>query len=186
MADWNKAILSGIQFKNIGEKIASTEALGEAITNLFLQVNNPSDFILSFFAIAIMPAIGEEIIFRGFFQREIYKYTKNLHLSIWFAAFIFSFIHFQFFGFFPRMVLGALFGYMMVWSGSILVPMAMHFTNNAMTLILMLAYKKHYITFDPEKSDQIPIVFIAVSLLTSLVILYSRKKRYDQLTSSHE
>jgi len=185
MADWNKGIHLPAVFKQIEENIIRTETLGESVTNLFLQVHSPGGFILSFFAIAIIPAIGEEMVFRGFFQRELYIYTNNIHLSVWIAAFIFSFIHFQFFGFFPRMILGALFGYMMIWTGSFLVPVMMHFANNSLTLILMLAYKNQFITFDPEKSEQIPLLFIFFSLLMSILILNNRKTRYDLLTSSY-
>jgi membrane protease YdiL (CAAX protease family) len=85
--------------------------------------------------LAIIPALGEELIFRACFQKVLGRWTGNYHLAIWLSAIIFSSIHFQFYGFFPRMFLGALFGYLLVWSGSIWLPILAHFLNNGMAVV---------------------------------------------------
>jgi len=185
IAEINKNIHLPEAFKNIENAIRKTEELAEALTSLFININSLSDFLLSILALSIIPAIGEEIIFRGFFQRELIQQTKNVHLSVWIAACVFSFIHFQFLGFFPRMILGALLGYMYVWSGSLLVPILMHFTNNALTLILLVAYRKEYISFDPESSKEIPYIVVLLTCSACIGILYNRKKTYDIQMSSY-
>ena len=64
----------------------------------------------------------------------VYKIT--IHIAIWITAFIFSAVHMQFYGFVPRMLLGALFGYMFVWTGSLWVPVLMHFVNNGIAVVV--------------------------------------------------
>ncbi len=179
LAELNQNIHLPEAFSSLEYSIRQTEKLAQELTMLFVNIDTPGDIILSFVAIAVIPAIGEEIIFRGFFQSELIQQTKNVHLSVWIAAFIFSFIHFQFLGFFPRMLLGALLGYMYVWSGSLLVPILMHFTNNALTLALLMAYKKGYTNFNPDSSEEIPYVFVFLSFIACVTILYYRKKTYD-------
>jgi len=85
--------------------------------------------------IAILPAIGEELLFRGVLQRIFANWTKNIHLGVWIAAILFSAMHMQFYGFLPRMMLGVLFGYLFVWSGSLLLPILCHFINNGSAVI---------------------------------------------------
>ncbi|HSY61671.1 MAG TPA: CPBP family intramembrane glutamic endopeptidase [Cytophaga sp.] len=185
LADINENIHLPESFSTLEKALRDTEKLAEELTMLFVRIDTPADIALSFFAIAVIPAIGEEIIFRGFFQRELIHQTKKMHLSIWITACVFSFIHFQFLGFFPRVLLGALLGYMYVWSGSLLVPILMHFTNNALTLILLMTYKKGYTNFNPDSSEEIPYVFVFLTLLLCLGILYNRKKTYDNHLSNH-
>lgn len=84
--------------------------------------------------IAIMAGIGEELLFRGVLQKILINWTRNTHVGILCAAIIFSAIHFQFFGFFPRMILGMVLGYLYVWSKSIWVPIIAHALNNALTV----------------------------------------------------
>lgn len=116
----------------------SAEDKAEALTEAFLQMNGSSDLIYNIVLIGILPAIGEELIFRGIIQRGLQQQFKNHHIGIWIAALLFSALHMQFYGFLPRLILGAFFGYLMVWTGSLWAPMIAHFLNN--TLALMLAY----------------------------------------------
>ena len=81
------------------------------MTYLLLKIDHPIDFFVNLFMIALLPAIGEELFFRGALQRSFTKMFSNPHVAIWVTAFIFSAIHMQFFGFFPRLFLGAAFGY---------------------------------------------------------------------------
>ncbi len=101
------------------------------ITQQFLDVSNFGEYLFNILVLALIPAIGEELLFRGFIQKALQKHTKNIHIAIWCSAILFSAIHCQFYGFFPRMFMGIIFGYLLYWSGSIFVPMACHFFNNA-------------------------------------------------------
>jgi membrane protease YdiL (CAAX protease family) len=122
--------LAGLEKK----MIIMEEKAGE-LTTLFLLSNTTTDLMVNFLMIAILPAIGEEFLFRGILQRLFVDWLRNSHLGIILAAFIFSFIHFQFYGFVPRFLLGLYFGYLMFWSASIWVPVVAHLINNGMAVI---------------------------------------------------
>ncbi len=100
-------------------------------TETMLEMKNIGQLLLNLFLVAVVPAICEELAFRGVLQSQLAKSFKNIHLAIWVTAIIFSAIHFQFFGFLPRMVLGAIFGYVLIYSGSIWMPILAHFINNS-------------------------------------------------------
>jgi membrane protease YdiL (CAAX protease family) len=102
---------------------------------LFLLSDSTGDLLVNFMMIAILPAIGEEFLFRGVLQRLFINWTRNAHVGILVSAFLFSFIHFQFYGFVPRFLLGLYFGYLMFWSASIWVPVAAHLINNGMAVL---------------------------------------------------
>ena len=108
------------------------------LTEQFLNVSTMSGLMINILLMALLPAVAEELTFRGVLQRlftpSIHRLTP--HIAIWCSAILFSAIHMQFYGFLPRMLMGALFGYLLVWTGSIWVPILMHFTNNAMAVTL--------------------------------------------------
>lgn len=103
----------------------------EAIINLLIQEPGIIALIANLFVIALLAALTEEFLFRGAIQRILEKWTENHHLVIWIAAILFSAIHLQFYGFIPRLILGAYFGYLLYWSKSIWLPVFAHFLNNA-------------------------------------------------------
>lgn len=127
-----------------------------ALTEQFLRVTTFGGLIINILLIALLPAIAEELTFRGVLQRLFAGNEQKKivpHVAIWCSAIIFSAIHLQFYGFVPRMLMGALFGYMLVWTGSIWVPILMHFTNNAIAVLLYFtAYHKGW---DIEHIDAI-------------------------------
>jgi membrane protease YdiL (CAAX protease family) len=112
------------------------EDRAKALTEAFLQMEGRSDLWVNILLMGLLPAVGEELIFRGILQRSIQHHSKNHHLAIWVAAFFFSALHFQFYGFLPRMMLGAFFGYLLVWTNSLWAPILAHFINNTMALLI--------------------------------------------------
>jgi membrane protease YdiL (CAAX protease family) len=105
------------------------------MTKQLLVMDSVNILLVNMLMLAIIPALGEELIFRACLQKIFGRWTGNYHLAIWLSAIIFSTIHFQFYGFMPRMFLGALFGYLLVWSGSIWLPILAHFLNNGMAVV---------------------------------------------------
>lgn len=123
--------------------IASEEDATE-LTKAFLDGRSTADLAVNLFMIAILPAIGEEFLFRGVLQRIFTDWTRNSHWAIAITAFVFSFVHFQFFGFLTRFLLGLLFGYLMLWSRSIWVPVVAHFINNGIAVVYYHFAKQPY------------------------------------------
>jgi uncharacterized protein len=101
------------------------------IVELFLSDSSMKGLLLNLLMIAVLPAIGEELFFRGVIQQQFIKVFRNPHVAVWVTAILFSFFHFQFHGFLPRMFLGVIFGYLFVWSGSLWLPVLAHLINNA-------------------------------------------------------
>ncbi len=117
------------------DKIIDMENEANHLMESFLNTITIKGFIANLVMICILPAIGEELLFRGIFQRLFIEWTKNVHAGILLGAFLFSFIHFQFFGFLPRLLLGIYFGYLFLWSRTIWLPVITHFTNNAVAVV---------------------------------------------------
>ena len=101
------------------------------MTNLFLQMDSWSDYFMNIIMIGILAAVGEELILRGILQPIFIKLTKNAHIGIIITAFIFSFIHFQFYGFFARFFMGVILGYLFYYTNNLWIPIIVHFFNNA-------------------------------------------------------
>ena len=105
----------------------------------FLNVKSMGGMMFNVFMIAIIPAVGEEFLFRGVILRLFKEWTKNAHIAVLVSAFLFSALHMQFYGFLPRLLLGIILGYLFVWSGSLWIPMLIHFINNAFAIIYIYA-----------------------------------------------
>jgi uncharacterized protein len=95
--------------------------------------------VLNVFLIGVVPAIGEEMMFRGILQQQLGRIFRNEHVMVWVTAAIFSAIHLQFEGFLARMILGALLGYLFVWTRNLWVPMIVHLLNNSLQIIYVYA-----------------------------------------------
>lgn len=107
----------------------------EKIIESFLKMNHLGDLLFNLLVIAIVPAIGEELFFRGYLQQSFSKWLSNRHVAIIVTAVLFSAIHLHFQAFFPRFILGVLLGYLFYWSGSLWLPILAHFANNAQAII---------------------------------------------------
>lgn len=125
---------------------------------------------------AIVPAIGEEVLFRGIIQRKIFHKIGDMHVSIWLTAVLFSATHLQFLGFFPRVLLGAMFGYMYAWSRNLWTPIIAHFVNNATTLMMVYLANHQLIAMDVENPESsISWVGALVSLVLTSGLLLNLK-----------
>ena len=121
--------------------------------------------------IALIPAIGEELTFRGVVQQALVKGCKNIHVGIILSAAIFSFIHFQFYGFLPRMFLGMLLGYMFYITGSLWMSILMHFVNNGSVVLIYYLNNKGITNVDAEHFGSVESVGLVIASLVVTVIL---------------
>ena len=133
--------------------------------------------VLNILLISLMPAIGEEFVFRGITQKNLGKILKNGHIAVWLSAFIFSLIHFQFEGLFARMGLGAIMGYSYYYTRNFWIPIILHFINNLIPL-LALAILKEDIT-DVNKFDSGFNWYLLILPLIGLPIIYFLFKNYN-------
>jgi membrane protease YdiL (CAAX protease family) len=151
-----------------------TEDQAAQLTDAFLKTNSIGGLGINLMMIAIIPAIGEEMLFRGIFQRLFSEWFRNTHLAILFTAFIFAAVHLQFYGILPRMILGILFGYLFYWTGSLWLPIFAHFLNNASAVIVSFLASRNIVNQDYENFGSTDnVFFILVStILTGLCLFW--------------
>lgn len=113
------------------------EENAKQITDILLGSKGILPFISNIIVIALTAAVTEEMLFRGALSNALAKFSISQHAVIWISAILFSAFHLQFYGFIPRMLLGAYFGYLLLWSKSMWLPIIAHFTNNATAVIGM-------------------------------------------------
>lgn len=149
------------------------------LTEAFLKVDSLWGLYFNIFMIAVLPAIGEELLFRGLIQRIFTRMTRNNHWGIWISAILFSALHMQFYGFIPRMLLGVLFGYLLVWSGSMWLPIAAHFINNGFAVVAMYMIDKEMMNPQVETfgADADTYVYTILSIVFVSIFLYLYRKQ---------
>lgn len=135
LSQLNQQITFPESLAGLETKLRAMEEAALEVTEKFVRTDNAGQFIATLFVVAILPAFGEELTFRSLLINFFSGNNSKLKIAIWVSAILFSAVHMQFFGFVPRMLLGALFGYMLVWSGSLWLPIVMHLTNNALAVI---------------------------------------------------
>lgn len=152
----------------------------DLINNLLISAH-PYELFFNLLVIAILPALGEELVFRGVLQKQLGRFWRNPHLAIWVSALIFSAFHLQFEGFLPRMILGAMLGYLLYWSKSLWVPIFAHFVNNGLQIVAQYFYQQELSTFNPDQQDEVHwglsiFSFILVALLSYRLYWYNQEK----------
>ena len=185
LADINQQMALPTFLEPLEAWMKTQEETAKQLTEQFLSVTTYSGLIINILLMALLPAVAEELTFRGVLQRLFqgsnvsdFHTVKVPHIAIWVTAILFSAIHMQFYGFLPRMLMGALFGYMLVWTGSLWVPILMHFTNNAMAVILYFVATRG--GWDMEKVDAIgsgdTLWLGIVSLVLTVVGIYAFRR----------
>lgn len=183
-----KMVLPDI-LKGIEEWMRVKELEAGALTKKLLVMNNYSDLAINLFMIAIIPAIGEELFFRGGMQNILGEWFKNHHWAIWVTGIIFSAIHVQFFGFFPRLILGVLFGYLFVYGKSIWLPILGHFLNNGAAVVVAFIMQKQGKSIEEIENSQVYdwyIYIISAIITLVLVWLYFKQAKKENLQEAYE
>lgn len=157
------------------KKMIELENEAARLTESLLAGLTISDLIVNLVIIAVLPALSEELLFRGIIQRLFLDMTKNIHLAIIICAAIFSFFHLQFYGFLPRFLLGIYFGYLFFWTQTIWIPIAAHFINNATAVIFYHFSSKpvSQTAIDEIGKGSDDVIFLAFSLLLLTFLLGS-------------
>lgn len=186
LAQWNQQLEFPAFLEGFEKWAQSNENQLEKLTMYLTQYDNTAQFILGIIVIGAIPGIGEELVFRGILQRKFHDLFNNPHIAIWVTGALFSFIHFQFYGFLPRMLLGVLFGYLYFWSGNIIIPMACHFANNAFTLYMMHLYHQDIVDMNIHENPEIPVMAVFFSVFASAGLLYLFKNQGEKESGSND
>jgi membrane protease YdiL (CAAX protease family) len=176
--------------RGIEEWMRNKEEQAKVLTETFLKTKTVSGLMVNMLIMALIPAFGEELLFRGVIQKIFINMTKSSHWGIIITAALFSAFHFQFLGFLPRFLLGLMLGYAMVMTGSLWSAVWLHFVNNASTVLVYYLHYTHVLKFSADEMGNTPNpVYIWGSLLMTLwlfTMLYNREgadirlKYYDR------
>lgn len=134
LGDLNQQLELPKALEGIENWMKTSEEQAKILTGKLLAVKDVQGLLFNIILIAMLPALGEELIFRGALQRILHEW-KGAIFAIWVTAFVFSAIHLQFYGFVPRLLMGTFFGYLLLWSGNLWLPILAHFTNNLLAVV---------------------------------------------------
>ncbi|MFN8242150.1 MAG: CPBP family intramembrane glutamic endopeptidase [Bacteroidales bacterium] len=179
VAKLNMQIVSGGFFPGIYKKIIAVEREASSISSVLMTSSGIPGLMLCVFIVALLPSLSEELFFRGFLQRFLVNNVQSAHLSVWIAAFVFSFIHFQFLGFLPRMLLGLIFGYLFLWSGNIWLPVIAHFCNNLVPVVSLYGKNSNEIITIMNNHEPTGMQFPVVGIILISLILFMIRRYYD-------
>lgn len=144
LSQWNKEMVLPPSLAEVEQMFRSMEDTALATTELVLSSKSIGRFILNLIVMAGLAALSEELFFRGALQQFIQERISNKHVAVWITALVFSIVHFQFYGFLPRLMLGAILGYLFLYTQNLWVPILFHFINNAFIVVF------HYFYGDSE------------------------------------
>ncbi|HEU5292356.1 MAG TPA: CPBP family intramembrane glutamic endopeptidase [Cyclobacteriaceae bacterium] len=184
ITEWNMHFQFPEFMKEFGDWARIQEDKLMEMTKVLTNFNAPAEFVIGLLVVAVLPGIGEELVFRGLIQNELWRGSKNIHVAIWVSAFLFSAIHIQFFGFVPRLLLGALFGYLYYWSGNLLIPMVAHFFHNGFTLTMIYMYNMGSTSFNIDSEESAPLLLVALCGVATFALLYYFRRNYISQPSS--
>jgi membrane protease YdiL (CAAX protease family) len=182
LAEWNSSVEIPTA---IGDWMQSKESHAGQLTEMFLDMPSVGLLIFNLIMIAVLPAVGEELIFRGIIQRGLLKQFGNPHLAIWLAAILFSAIHLQFFGFVPRMLMGVAMGYLLFWSGNLWYPIIAHLTNNAVSVIIAFGIQHGHITPEIETAGLDNGTIASFSLGFCMMLLFLFKQHQSSMNAEN-
>ena len=177
--EWNQNIPFPADMKDAEISMRKMEDQAQIFSEVFLNTATIQGLIINILLIGVLAAVGEEIFFRGLLQNLFLKGTGNAHVAIWISAFLFSFIHFQFFGFFPRMLLGAMIGYLFYWSGSLWAAILAHFINNAVSVVAYYLVNTGVVEENVAEQSNLVAALISVPLVIILLIIFKRNEKVN-------
>ncbi len=183
LTSWNEKMNFGATFESLEALLQQLEETAGDLTERMLQVDSFGGLLFNLLVIALIPAIGEELTFRGVLQQALTR-RCNVHVAVFLSAFIFSFIHFQFYGFLPRMFLGLLLGYLFYYSGSLWTSILMHFVNNGAAVVVAYLDYKGLIDVDIDHfgaTSNVWLLGASLVVTVGLIILSAKfKNKYGR------
>lgn len=183
LLEWTVAINEKMvlpqMFSGLEQWMKSTEADAAVITEAFLSTSTYKGLLFNLLVMALIPALGEEFIFRASFQQMLVQWFKKPHVAVIITAVFFSAVHMQFYGFLPRLLLGLLLGYVYFFTGNLWYAILLHFINNAFTVCIYFMAGKGVINADKlegQMSGSMVMVCVSALLFALTFILFIKQK----------
>ena len=178
LAEWNKGMELPQFLASMEEMMREMEDSSKVLTERFLNTTSEWMLFVNLLVMALLPAVCEEMMFRGWLQRALGQ-SVDYHTAIWVSAIVFSAIHFQFYGFIPRMLIGAALGYLYYYTGSLWAPIVAHFTNNAAAVVTAFLSYNGYTSIDFDLIGTGDTWYLSVASAAVCVALLFRLQSTD-------
>jgi membrane protease YdiL (CAAX protease family) len=190
------ALILSAALSELNEMIPLSKSLEKSFKSLEDEYNKQvfaianmrtvQDYIFSLIIIALLPAMFEEMLFRGSLQPVMISITKNALVGILITAILFSALHASFYGFLPRLALGLILGYIFYFSKNLWLSITFHFLNNALGITQMYALsKKGLLTEKAMSDDTLPLYYGLIALLALYFAFKVFKKESEVVISMH-
>lgn len=171
--DWLTVWNDSWDLGRVGELMRSLQDKTEGIMAAMFGTSTVGGLISNLVVVALIPAVCEEVFFRAGIQNLLQRWLKNPHAAIWITAVVFSLGHGEVFAFMPRMVIGAVLGYLYIYGGSLLPNMIAHFVNNAIIVVLYWLVSRGVIDIDPEAPLALGGIVITICSLAAITLFYA-------------
>ena len=179
---WNE----GWQFGPIEESMRRMSEMEKEMLEKMVSLTTVGELVLQLVIIALVPAVCEELFFRGGVQQILSGWFKNRHVAVIVAALVFSLAHGDMYGAVPRFVMGLLLGYLFAYSGSMVVNISAHFFNNAAIVVMYYLYNRGELSMSPTEPLLMPwyvvvMCTVAVGILFVVYFLKNSSKEQSNL-----
>jgi membrane protease YdiL (CAAX protease family) len=140
------------------------------------QMKSLVDLLFAMIAVALIPAVVEELFFRATLQKIIIDWSGKPILSIIITAIIFSAFHFSYFGFLSRMSLGIVIGFVYYFSKNIWLPILLHFINNGIGIIALFLVKADAKKVETVVEGNLSYYWVFVAIIAVYILLKKLNK----------
>ena len=172
----NSAMHLPVWLSGVERWMTHMETDADSTTDLLIVSKTFGAMMFNLLTFGLTTAVAEELIFRGVFQKIFCNLFRSGHIAIWVTAVLFSAVHFQFFGFIPRFILGLVFGYLLFWSGNLWLPMIAHFVNNSVPVIMVYVQGLEKLNTPTDVPLWHQAIILPLPIVIGLIILFYFRK----------
>jgi membrane protease YdiL (CAAX protease family) len=179
---WLGEINAKATFGAFQKSLIEKEALYNQQLKLFLKMNNVRDLLINLFIMALLPALGEELFFRGSLQKALVRLTNIPWVAIFISSMIFALLHGTVFKLFPIFTLGLILGIVYYVTRNLWYTIIIHFVNNALA-VLTVYYANKSEVLKKLAGDElsVPLYGALVSVIIGIGIIYFLRNKSDEV-----
>lgn len=171
---WNQNVSLGAGWEEVESIFRELEEQALQTTDVILSDKSVIGLIVEILLVGCLTGFCEEMFFRGTLQRILWRSPLGAHGAIWVTAFIFSLLHFQFYGFVPRFLLGAFFGYLFYWTWSIRVCAFAHALNNSIVVATTWAGADVEFEMFGVETSGVPVIALTSMVALGMIFIFFR------------
>jgi membrane protease YdiL (CAAX protease family) len=163
---FNQQMVLPEALKSLEIHLQEMEQTAAQLTEAMLATDSFGGQVFSVFLVCVLAATGEEFMFRGLLQNLFERFIHNSHIVIWTVAVLFSTFHLQFYGFVPRLLLGAYLGYLLYYTKTIWIPVLAHCVNNLFSVVSYYVFRDN-----PQRMQEVDAIGTGTTWWLSAVSL---------------